>query len=218
VTAKRIFDVSFALVLLIPGLPMLAVLWCAIAWKDGRPALYTSERMKAPGQPFRLYKFRTMRKGSKEAESGVSGGDKAERITPLGRQLRRLRLDELPQLFNVLRGDMSFVGPRPPMREYVEMFPEIYGEVLKSKPGITGLATIIYHSHEEMLLRDTDSAEQTNAVYVARCIPRKAELDILYNARQSFCFDLYLIYLTAAKLMPLPGARVARLRAKAERV
>lgn len=217
-SGKRIFDVALALLLLVPGLPCLMVLWCLVALRDGRPALYTSERMKAPGVPFRLYKLRTMKTGSTDSESGVSGGEKAVRITPLGRTLRRLRLDELPQLFNVLKGDMSFVGPRPPMRQYVEMFPELYGEVLQNRPGITGLATILFHSHEEMLLKRSRSAEETEAIYVRRCIPRKAALDLLYARKRSMGLDLYIIYLTLAKLMPLPGARVARLRAKAERV
>ncbi|MBY6155029.1 sugar transferase [Vannielia litorea] len=216
--SKRIFDVALAVLLLVPGLPVMAVLWCVIALRDGRPALYTSERMKAPGVPFDLYKFRTMRKGSGEAEVGVSGGDKADRITPLGRTLRRLRLDELPQLFNVLKGDMSFVGPRPPMRQYVEQFPAIYGEVLKSRPGITGLATIMHHSHEERLLKHSRSAEETEEIYVRLCVPRKAAIDRLYTARRSLSLDLYILYLTAGKLAPLPGARLNRLRAKAARV
>ncbi len=214
---KRAFDIALALALLVPVLPVMAVLWCVVAWKDGRPALHASERMKAPGVPFRLYKLRTMRTGG-GAERGVSGGDKAGRITSLGRRLRRLRLDEMPQLFNVLRGDMSFVGPRPPMRQYVEQFPALYAEVLKSPPGITGLATIMYHSHEEMLLKQSRTAEETEAIYVRRCVPRKAALDRLYTRRQSLCLDLYILYLTAGKLMPLPGSRLGRLRARAARI
>ena len=103
--------------------------------------------MKAPGVPFHLWKLRTMT--VVREDSGVSGGDKAARITPVGRFLRRARLDEIPQLWNVIRGDMSFVGPRPPLRLYVERFPALYAEVLKSRPGITGLATLHFHAHEE---------------------------------------------------------------------
>ncbi|SIO20988.1 sugar transferase [Vannielia litorea] len=215
-TAKRAFDIALALALLVPGLPIMAVLWGLVALRDGRPAIYVSQRMKAPGAGFDLYKFRTMRLAG--PERGVSGGDKAGRITALGRRLRRMRLDELPQLVNVLRGDMSFVGPRPPARQYVEQFPALYAEVLRSRPGITGLATILYHSHEEMLLKPCRTAEETHAVYVRRCIPRKAALDRLYTRRQSLGLDLYILYLTLGKLMPLPGARLRRLRAKAARV
>ncbi|QDC08071.1 sugar transferase [Oceanicola sp. D3] len=215
---KRAFDITLALALLVPGLPLMALLWCLVALKDGLPAFYTSERMRAPGRPFRLYKIRTMSIARGGPERGVSGGDKAGRITPLGRTLRRFRFDELPQLFNVLKGDMSFVGPRPPMRQYVEQFPELYGEVLKSRPGITGLATIMHHSHEEKLLKNSRSAEETEEIYVKRCVPRKAAIDLLYSRRQSFCFDLYILYLTMGKLMSLPGARLQRLRAKAARV
>lgn len=214
---KRLFDIVLALVLLVPFLPVMAVLWALVAWRDGRPALYTSERMKTVRQSFRLYKFRTMSSPGEGDERGVSGGDKAARITALGHRLRRLRLDELPQLFNVLRGDMSFVGPRPPIRQYVEQFPALYDAVLAVRPGITGLATIIHHSHEELLLRDSLSAAQTDAIYTRRCIPRKARLDLLYIERWSFGLDIYILYLTLSKLVPLPGRRVARLRAKAAR-
>ena len=215
---KRGFDIALALILLVPGLPLMAALWALVALRDGRPVIYASERMRQVGRPFRLWKFRTMAPDPRGVERGVSGGDKAGRITPLGRRLRRLRLDELPQLFNVLRGDMSFVGPRPPTPRYVSMFPALYGEVLTSKPGITGLATILFHSHEEMLLRGTVTAAETEAVYVARCIPRKAALDLLYQERWSPGLDLYILYLTLNRLVPLPGRRAARLRAKAARV
>jgi lipopolysaccharide/colanic/teichoic acid biosynthesis glycosyltransferase len=214
--AKRLFDIVLALVLLVPALPLIALIAAAILVRDGRPAIYASERMRAPGQPFTLWKFRTMAVDA-GPEIGVSGGDKRHRITPLGAVLRRTRLDELPQLFNVLRGDMSFVGPRPPTRQYVERFPELYAQVLRCRPGITGLATVMYHSHEEWLLRDTTSAAQTDAVYAARCVPRKAQLDLIYRTRRSICLDLYLIYLTAGKLLPLPGDRLGRLKAKARR-
>ena len=217
VNGKRLFDIALALVLLVPGLPAIAVVSALILTRDGWPAFYGSERMRAPGRPFTLWKFRTMMV-DEGPELGVSGGDKAHRITPLGRALRRTRLDELPQLFNVLRGDMSFVGPRPPTRHYVERFPDLYAEVLHCRPGITGLASVFFHAHEEWLLRGTRTAAETDAIYVRRCVPRKAALDLIYRDRQSFALDLWLIYLTAGKLLPLPGRRLARLKAKSRRV
>jgi lipopolysaccharide/colanic/teichoic acid biosynthesis glycosyltransferase len=168
---------------------------------------YVAERMKAPGQPFALWKLRTMRTADPGSNSGVSGGDKAGRVTATGRLLRRTRLDEVPQLWNVLKGDMSFVGPRPPLREYVERFPQIYARVLQSRPGITGLASLHFHRHEEWLLAQCSTPEETDAVYVRRCIPRKARLDLIYQKRRSIWLDLCLMLETAAKV--LPGRRRA---------
>ena len=125
-----------------------------------------------------------------DVNAGVSGGDKSDRITRTGTFLRRTRIDELPQIWNVLRGDISFVGPRPPLRLYVEQFPELYVQVLQSRPGVTGLASVYFHRHEEYLLADCDTAAQTDSVYARRCIPRKAHIDLLYQAHQSICLDI----------------------------
>lgn len=212
---KRLFDIALSLALLVPGLPVIAVLWWLVRRTDGSPAIYAATRMTSPRATFTLWKFRTMEIDRSGLEVGVSGGDKAHRITPLGRKLRRTRLDEMPQLINVLKGDMSFVGPRPPTKRYVDMFPDLYSEVLQSRTGITGLATVMFHAHEERLLRDCKTQEQTEEVYVRRCIPRKARLDLIYRDNWSLGLDLYLIYLTAGKLLPLPGKRLNRLKAKA---
>jgi len=196
---KRALDIGLALllgVLLAPGIAGLA-LWLRVT--QGAPVFYASERMTTPTRGFTLWKFRTMTVAV--TDSGVSGGDKAARVTPAGRWLRRTRLDELPQLWNILRGDLSFVGPRPPLREYVERFPELYGRVLRCRPGVTGLATLVYHAHEERLLaRSTDPAE-TDAIYARACVPRKARLDLIYAAHRSVCFDLVLIARTAARVL-----------------
>ncbi|GGW25689.1 sugar transferase [Gemmobacter lanyuensis] len=196
---KRIFDLALAsLLAAVLALPF-ALLLLVLLLREGRPIFYVAERMKAPGQPFRLWKLRTMTLA--KADSGVSGGDKAARITPVGRFLRKTRLDEVPQLWNVLRGDMSFVGPRPPLRLYVERFPELYAQVLQSRPGITGLASLHYHAHEERLLARCASAEETDAVYSRRCVPWKARLDLIYQRHQTLCFDLALIYETGRRVL-----------------
>ena len=203
--AKRIFDITFALVLIaLVALPMaLLLLWL---WaREGRPLFHVAERMKTPDRRFRFWKLRTMRVSATDA--GVSGGDKAARITPTGRILRRTRLDELPQLWNILRGDMSFVGPRPPLPVYVERFPELYAEVLKARPGVTGLATVVFHAHEERILAPCRTAAETDRVYARRCVPRKARLDILYRDRRNMRIDLWLIWLTLARVFGLPDGR-----------
>jgi lipopolysaccharide/colanic/teichoic acid biosynthesis glycosyltransferase len=196
--SKRIFDIALALLavglLAIPGALIAVVLLVC----QGRPILYASERMKTPNEAFHLWKFRTMHLC--RADAGVSGGDKISRITPLGRFLRRYRLDELPQLWNILRGDISFVGPRPPLKNYVERFPHLYRRVLASRPGLTGLATLVFRAREERLLAACTTSEETDAVYSRRCIPQKARLDLIYQAKQSMWLDAVLLARTGIGL------------------
>lgn len=194
---KRIFDVTLALVLGVLLLPLLLCTAVAILILDGRPVFYISERMKAPNRPFRLVKFRTMRPDA--SDFGATGAHKNHRITRTGRFLRRSRLDEVPQLWNVLRGDMSFVGPRPPLRRYVESHPEVYEAVLRNRPGVTGLASIYFHQHEDYLLSRCTSPEMSEQVYVQHCIPRKARLDLMYQQHQNICLDLSLMLKTVFK-------------------
>ena len=199
--SKRIFDVLVAIGLTILLTPLIAGVALAILLRDGRPILYRAERMKTPDQGFLLWKFRTMKPAG--VDSGVSGGDKADRVTRTGRVLRRYRLDELPQLWNILRGDISFVGPRPPLRRYVEMFPGLYAQVLKARPGITGMATLSFHRREEALLAPCRTAAQTEAVYCRRCVPRKARLDLIYAPKRTLCSDVKLMFATIFKRISL---------------
>ncbi len=194
---KRSMDLGLALILSVVLLPVGLGVAVLILLRDGRPVFYVSERMRSVDQGFMLWKFRTMRPNSDDGRA--SGGHKAERITPMGRVLRRTRMDELPQLWNVFRGDISFVGPRPPVRDYVERFPGVYREVLRSRPGITGLATLYYHRHEESLLAKCRSAQETDDIYTRRCVPAKARLDLIYARRRSLTMDLRLIVMTAAR-------------------
>ncbi|MBV7380721.1 sugar transferase [Maritimibacter dapengensis] len=194
---KRLFDLALAVVLSFVLLPVMVALAVAIILFDGFPVFYVSERMKGTGEGFDLVKFRTMR--SAISDHGVSGGDKSARITRTGSMLRAARLDEIPQLWNVLRGDMSFVGPRPPLRMYVNRFPGLYAEVLQCRPGITGLASLVFHAHEEKLLADCQSADESDAVYSRRCVPRKARLDLIYQRNQSCCMDIWIMLKTVSK-------------------
>lgn len=195
--SKRLFDLFSAIgmaILLAPAFLFLIVL---IMIKDGRPVFYVSERMKTPTKGFKLVKFRTMK--AVNQDSGVSGGDKSDRITRTGGFLRRTRIDEFPQLWNVIKGDISFVGPRPPLRQYVEAYPEFYTQVLKSRPGITGLASIYFSAHEERLLSECRSPEETDRVYRRICIPRKVQLDLIYQKNRTICFDIILMFRTIFK-------------------
>lgn len=196
--SKRIFDIVGVLVLGIILLPAVLVIAVMIRRQGDGPVIYKSERMKTRDQGFLLWKFRTMT--VVETDTGVSGGDKDARITPLGARLRRYRLDELPQLINILKGDMSFVGPRPPLRQYVERFPDLYRDVLRSRPGVTGLATLHIHRFEARVLADCQSSAETDRVYSERCVPRKATLDLIYQRNQSVCYDCIVIAETVKRV------------------
>jgi lipopolysaccharide/colanic/teichoic acid biosynthesis glycosyltransferase len=205
---KRAFDLT--LVTLggaLLALPFAGLLvWLALT--EGRPLFYGAERMRAPGHPFTLWKLRTMTPAP--PDGGVSGGDKAARVTAAGRWLRRYRLDEIPQLWNILRGEMSLVGPRPPLRRYVERFPDLYAAVLRVPPGITGLATLTLHGWEERLLAASRTAAETDAVYARRSVPRKARLDLIYARHASVCFDALILWRTLLRVLrrrrPAPEA------------
>lgn len=195
---KRILDLVFAGLLVLLLGPVLLGLLVWLLLREGRPLFYVAERMKGVDQPFMLWKLRTMT--VVDRDSGVSGGDKAARITPTGAWLRARRLDEFPQLWNIIRGDLSFVGPRPPLRQYVEADPALYGEVLKSRPGVTGLASIVYHKHEARLLARCATPEETDRVYRRICVPAKARLDLIYQRHQSICYDFDLVFQTIGNL------------------
>ena len=188
---KRIFDLFFTSLLVVILGPI--ILWlCFYLWrKQGRPLFYAAELMKTPDTSFRLWKFRTMT--VVEGDQGVTAAHKTEKITPTGAWLRSKRLDEFPQLWNLLKGDLSFVGPRPPLREYVERYPDVYAQVLKSRRGVTGLATTRFHHHEARLLDRCEPAEEADAIYTQVCIPRKARLDLIYQSNQSTCYTNGLI-------------------------
>lgn len=189
--SKRLFDITLSTFLLLLLSPFMLLVALIILVTEGRPIFYVSERMRETTRSFSLIKFRTMT--VVETDTGVSGGDKSTRVTKIGKRLRQLRLDELPQLLNVLRGDMSLVGPRPPLRQYTERFPDLYDAVLKSRPGITGLASLHYHRHEELLLGKSRNSAETDLIYCRACVPRKAQLDLIYGANQSLCFDVAIL-------------------------
>lgn len=209
---KRLFDIFLALVLGIPAIPALAILYVMVVMRDGRPFIYRSQRNTSFEKTFDLLKIRTMRTVPAHENIGITGGHKSSRITPMGKYLRAHRLDELPQIWNVLKGEMSFVGPRPPEPRYVQARPETYKRVLRDQPGITGLASIIYHRHEGDLLAACTTQAEAESIYMRRCIPRKAALDQIYHVNKSLRLDFYILYLTAAKLIPLPGRRARRVR------
>lgn len=199
--SRRVFDLALALALsLVLVLPIAAIALVLLVLQ-GRPVLHRSERMRGPEASFTLLKFRTMRVVA--LDCGVSGGDKAGRITVAGHFLRRSRLDELPQLWNILCGDMGFVGPRPPLRDYVERFPDLYAAVLRDRPGLTGFATLHFHRREAALLAQARNAAETDAIYAGHCVPEKARLDLAYQAERTLAQDIRVL---AKTLLALCGS------------
>ncbi len=198
---------QIAAVFLLPVvLPILAGLYIIVVLAQGRPFLYASERMRDPEKSFWLYKIRTMRPDTSQPE-GVLGGPNRSRVTPLGGFLRRTRLDELPQILNVLKGDIGFIGPRPPLRGHVMACPERYLRILASvRPGITGLSTVMVHRREERLLSRCRTAEEAEAVYRMHCLPLKLRLDQLYADKRGLVLDLLILWRTFARLSPRRSA------------
>lgn len=180
---------------------ILAVLYVIVVAIQGRPFLYVSERMRSTDESFRLFKIRTMRPVEGDADQSVLCGFQSRRVTRIGGVLRRTRLDELPQIFNVLKGDIRFIGPRPPLRRYVKAYPELYGQILGDMPpGITGLATVIVHRREERLLAACKDPVEADRVYRERCIPLKARLDLIYHRNRGPRLDALILLRTFTRL------------------
>jgi len=172
-----------------------------IALMDGLPILFRQTRVGKDAQPFLILKFRTMRSGA-SGGSITAAGD--SRVTQIGRWLRKLKLDELPQFFNVLRGDMSLIGPRPEVPDYVRFEDPLWQEVLSTRPGITDLASLAFRD-EEQLLGPVPDADR---YYRAEILPAKLRLNLLYLRSRSLLTDLRLLWLTAVySLLPSTFSR-----------
>ena len=183
---KRAFDIVCAALGLLVLSPVL--LMCALlVWLTSPGGvLFRQERMGRDGVPFTIYKFRSMRKDNAGLKISTSSDS---RITPVGRVLRKTKLDELPQLWNVLKGDMSFVGPRPEVREYTDLYTDEQRQVLLLRPGITGLASIRYRNENDLLSASTDP----NRTYIEEVMPAKLALDLEYIPRACVSYDIKLI-------------------------
>lgn len=194
--AKRLFDLLFATVLLVLLFPLLVYFALAVALTSKGGAFFAQQRVGRGGRLFRLLKFRTMRPGS-EAQGQLTIGGRDPRITAVGRVLRKTKLDELPQLWNVLVGDMSLVGPRPEVPKYVAMYTAEQRAVLSVRPGITGMASLHYIDENELLARAADPEQ----AYIREVMPAKLELDLRYVEQCSFLLDLRIIAATVAKVL-----------------
>ncbi len=188
---KRIFDLFFTILGLIILLPFFALIaiWVMLDSRGG--VFYRQERIGKDQKPFKLLKFRSMRTGA-DKQGLLTVGMKDSRITRSGFYLRKYKLDELPQLINVLLGDMSLVGPRPEVEKYVKLYSEEQLKVLSVRPGITDLASIKYRNENDVLA----SFEDAEAGYIQSVMPDKLKLNLMYIQNRSLLMDLRIILTT----------------------
>jgi lipopolysaccharide/colanic/teichoic acid biosynthesis glycosyltransferase len=195
VGAKRALDVTMSLLSLILCFPPMVLIAVLIKKDDRGPVLYRGVRIGRFGKPFYVMKFRSLVVDA-ERRGGSSTADDDPRITRIGRFLRKYKLDELPQLFNVLRGEMSFVGPRPEVKHYVELFTEEDKVILSVRPGITDWASL-WNSDEGALLAGQADPER---VYLEQIRPEKIRLQLKYVREWSVRTDFKIIILTLKEL------------------
>jgi len=196
---KRLFDVVVSALGLLLLSPLLTVIALLVKLDGPGPCLYKGLRAGKDGQLFFMYKFRTMLERPANPGPRITARDDP-RVTPLGRVLRKTKLNELPQLINVLRGEMSLVGPRPEDPYYVRLFTPEQRRVLSARPGITSPASIIYRHEESMLSQAT-----LEEVYLNVIMPDKLRMDLQYVKHQSFLVDLNIIFWTFLALLPRSG-------------
>jgi lipopolysaccharide/colanic/teichoic acid biosynthesis glycosyltransferase len=189
---NRAFDLPVALAGLILTSPLIAAAAIAVRLDSPGPAFYSGARAGRDGKPFRIHKLRTMRAGA--TGPSITAGDDP-RITPTGRFLRRTKIDELPQLLNVVKGEMSLVGPRPEDPEYVALYTPEQRRLLSVRPGITGPAALAF-ADEETILSGGDGERR----YVEQLMPRKLALELAYAEKATFTSDLAILLRTARVL------------------
>jgi lipopolysaccharide/colanic/teichoic acid biosynthesis glycosyltransferase len=194
---KRLFDIVFSLIGIIILSPLMLVIALLIMLDSKGGVIFRQKRIGKNGKPFYILKFRTM-KPDAEKSGQLTVGGKDSRITRTGYFLRKYKLDELPQLFNVLKGDMSFVGPRPEVPKYVELYTDEQRQILKVKPGITDYASIEYINENE-ILGQSNNPEET---YIKEIMPQKIALNLKYiREKGGFWKDIKIILLTLKKII-----------------
>lgn len=187
---KQTFDTTMAALGLLALLPLFVVVAVLIKLEDGGPVFYKAKRVGLNGKLFPLYKFRSMRVDADRMGPGITtSGD--PRITRIGAWVRRTKVDELPQLLNVIAGDMSLVGPRPEDPRYVALYTPEQRQILQVRPGITSAASLAYRHEEQML-----SGPNWQDTYINEVMPAKLAIDLEYLARRNLLTDLTLILRT----------------------
>jgi lipopolysaccharide/colanic/teichoic acid biosynthesis glycosyltransferase len=193
---KRTFDIISSLVVLTIGLPFFILIAFLIGIDSKGGVFFIQQRVGKDNRNFGLFKFRTMRSDSEKAGQITVGG-KDPRITKIGYFLRKFKLDEFPQLLNVIKGDMSIIGPRPEVRRYVDMYSKEQLKVLSVRPGLSDFASIEYINENELL----GKSENPEKTYIEEIIPAKLQLNLKYIEQKSFSTDIKLIFKTIEKIL-----------------
>jgi lipopolysaccharide/colanic/teichoic acid biosynthesis glycosyltransferase len=193
---KRFVDIISSLIVLLIGFPFFLVIAFLIVVSSKGGVFFIQKRVGKNNLDFNLYKFRTMKPDS-ESKGQITVGGKDPRITKIGYWLRKFKMDEFPQLINVIKGDMSIVGPRPEVRKYVDLYSEEQLCVLNVRPGLTDLASLEYIDENELLGKSTNP----EATYINEIMPKKLELNLKYIAHQSLWLDIKLIFKTFFKIL-----------------
>lgn len=192
---KRLFDVISSLIVLSIGFPFFLIIGLIIALTSKGGMFYKQVRVGKNNKNFNLLKFRSMAVGS-DKKGQLTVGTNDARITKIGAFIRKFKIDEFPQLINVLKGEMSIIGPRPEVRKYVELYNEEQLRVLSVKPGLSDYASIEYINENEIL----GNAEDPEKTYIEEVMPAKLELNLKYINDQSFGTDMKLIFGTIFKI------------------
>lgn len=193
---KRLFDIIFSITGIIFSSPVLLLVWILIRLESKGPAIFKQMRVGLNNADFVLYKFRSMYLQS-EKSGQLTVGMRDPRITKTGYFIRRFKVDELPQLFNVLNGTMSFVGPRPEIRKYVNHYNTEQMRVLNVKPGITDYASLKYYKENELLGKSADPEKE----YIEVIMPEKLALNLQYINNNSLIGDTFIIMQTVVKII-----------------
>ncbi len=193
---KRLFDLISSLFVLIVLSPILLIISLFIVLDSKGGVFYKQERIGKNGNPFLLYKFRSMRTGS-DKKGLITVGASDNRTTSVGRFIRKYKLDELPQLINIIKNDMSVVGPRPEVNKYVKLYSKVQLRVLVAKPGLTDLASLAYINENEVLRK----AEDPEKTYIEEIMPAKLKLNLEYIEKQNIAFDLKIIFRTIVSIV-----------------
>ncbi len=188
---KRLFDILASLVLLLLLLPILMIIALLIKLDSKGPVIFKQKRVTTYNRDFYIYKFRTMVNNAEKLGSQVTVSNDA-RITKVGKGLRKLRLDEMPQLINILKGDMTFVGTRPEVRRYVEGYEDKFYATLLMPAGVTSIASIFYKDEEKLL----ENAEDVDRIYLEKILPDKMKYNLSYIENFSFIGDIKLMIMT----------------------
>lgn len=193
---KRLFDILFSLMILILFLPFGIILSLFIVVESKGGIFYKQERIGKNGNPFYLLKFRSMRTDADKLGK-LTVGMRDPRITRIGYFIRKFKLDEFPQFINVLKGEMSIVGPRPDVKEYVDLYSSEERKVLEVKPGITDYASLEYFEESDLLAK-SPNPEKT---YIEEIMPAKLKLNQKYISNPTLLVDLKIIFLTAKRIL-----------------